>query len=149
MNILIIAVGNKPTTEYAKITEEYLRRFPKNISINWKYIKNGSGSIQSKIDSESKQISTSIPKKSFSILLDETGQRLTSEQLSDKLFSKSQDITFIIGGAHGVSSELKNEVDLVWSLSKLVFPHQIVKILLAEQIYRAYTISIGHPYHHD
>jgi 23S rRNA (pseudouridine1915-N3)-methyltransferase len=58
-------------------------------------------------------------------------------------------IVFIIGGAYGVTDELKRRADLLWSLSKLVFPHQLVRLLLAEQLYRANTIRRGEPYHHQ
>lgn len=90
--------------------------------------------------------------KDFVILLDETGKELSSTDLSQFIEKRCMDsgkrVVFIIGGAYGVSQEIKDRADFTWSLSKLVFPHEIVRIILAEQVYRACTIIRGEKYHH-
>lgn len=148
MNINIITVGSKPDSNLSQLINDLSKRFNSKLSLNWHYIKNGQGDTKSSINSESEEILRKISKDNYVILLDESGEQLTSPQLSQKLFSSQKDITFIIGGAYGVSPIIFDRSDFIWSLSKLVFPHQIVRLILTEQIYRAYTISISHPYHH-
>ena len=84
------------------------------------------------------------------ILLDEIGKNLSSPELStllDTQFTRGS-VTVIIGGAYGVTPELQRRADTVWSLSRLVFPHQLVRVLLIEQLYRAQEIQNGGKYHH-
>lgn len=88
----------------------------------------------------------------YVILLDETGQPLTSPALATYLeqrFVLSQPVTLVIGGAYGVSNQLKSRADFIWSLSPLVFPHQLVRLIIVEQLYRAQTIMRGQPYHNN
>jgi 23S rRNA (pseudouridine1915-N3)-methyltransferase len=150
MTIKIITVGNKPTQELSSLITNYTKRFPHTISVTWQYLKHASSSdvITSK-QQESETILRAIQPNQFVILLDETGIQITSGELSKKLFGNSKNLTFIIGGAYGVNDEVKNRADFVWSLSKLVLPHQLVRLVLSEQIYRAFTINTNHPYHHS
>lgn len=94
----------------------------------------------------------SYDEKDFVILLDETGKELSSPELAQFIEKRCMDsgkrVVFVIGGAYGVSQEIKDRADFTWSLSKLVFPHEIVRIVLAEQIYRACTIMRNEKYHH-
>lgn len=87
----------------------------------------------------------------YVILLDERGEIISSPELSEKLekaFNASRSVTIIIGGAYGVSEEIRDRADYVWSISKLVFPHELMRIILSEQIYRAQEIARGGKYHH-
>ena len=149
MQITIITVGGKSHPEIAALIDNYSKRLPKNITVMWRYLKNGEGNAESSKQQESENILKAIPEKSFIILLDETGSQINNQKLSEKLFSAQKDVTIIIGGAYGVSKNVARKADLVWSLSSLVFPHQIVRLLLAEQIYRSYAIYTNHPYHHS
>jgi len=86
------------------------------------------------------------------ILLDERGKEFDSPALSGQfqaLMSSGRRVVCIIGGAYGVNDELMARADLTWSLSPLVFPHQLVRLILAEQLYRAQCIATNHPYHHE
>ena len=87
------------------------------------------------------------------ILLDEKGKQLTSEQLADMIQLNAnnsvKNIVFLIGGAYGVDERVIKRANYVWSLSKLVFPHQLVRLILAEQVYRACTIIRNEKYHHS
>ena len=148
VKITIISVGTKPDSNYLTLIESYTKRLPDNIQLNWKYIKSGPSDVQTSMRKESESILRAIPKKSRIILLDETGQQKTSTELAIDFFGLSKDVTFIIGGSHGVHNDVKAISDYIWSLGKLVFPHQLVRLILTEQIYRAYSISIDHPYHH-
>ncbi len=87
----------------------------------------------------------------YVILLDERGEIFSSPDLSKKLeniFVSGKSIVFIIGGAYGVSESVRSHADLVLSISKMVFPHEFMRVILAEQIYRAQEISKGSGYHH-
>ena len=85
-------------------------------------------------------------------MLDERGKILSSPELSEKMadaFGSAKNIVFVVGGAFGhFSPEMQARADLILSFSKMVFPHQICRLILAEQIYRAQEIYLGHPYHH-
>lgn len=86
----------------------------------------------------------------FVILLDERGRNLNSPELSRLILDHTdQHIVIIIGGAYGVTETLHRRADIVWSLSRLVFPHQLVRLMLAEQLYRTQEIARGGSYHHD
>lgn len=90
--------------------------------------------------------------KDFVILLDEHGKELSSPELAQFIEKRCMDsgkrIVFVIGGAYGVEQSVKDRADFTWSLSKLVFPHELVRLILAEQIYRACTIIKNESYHH-
>jgi 23S rRNA (pseudouridine1915-N3)-methyltransferase len=150
MTIKIITVGSKSTDAMTSLIAEYEKRLPSSVRIEWQFLKHGqSADAQSSKQQESENILRTIASNSYCILLDETGFQTTNKKLSRLLFETNKDITIIIGGAHGVSDEVKQKADSVLSLSKLVLPHQIVRLVLIEQIYRSYTIHINHPYHHS
>ncbi len=92
-----------------------------------------------------------IMQKSFAVVLDERGKEFTSIELAKFLDTKAvsgvSEITFLIGGPDGHSEQVKSEADLLWSLSKLTFAHDLAMLLLSEAIYRASTINANHPYH--
>jgi len=148
MLITIISIGNQPKPEIKNLIQNYTNRMPQHIKVNWRYLKHGMGDRNSSMKQEAESILRAIPKKNKIFLLDEHGTELSSPRLAKLLFSDSQDITVIIGGAYGVADEIKATADFTWSLGKLVYPHQIVRLILSEQIYRSYTINTGHPYHH-
>lgn len=100
---------------------------------------------------EAKALLGAVPDKARLIALDERGKSLSSEDFAERLGkfrdSGSSTIAFLIGGADGLDETLRKSADLVMAFGSATFPHQIVRILLAEQIYRAATILSGHPYH--
>lgn len=101
---------------------------------------------------ESGRILKRLNDSNYVVLLDERGTNIDSTTLSDELVAlldKSQQIVIIIGGAFGVDNTVFERANYVWSLSKLVFPHQLVRLILAEQMYRAQEIAGGKPYHHE
>ncbi len=99
---------------------------------------------------ESERISSRLRSDDFVILLDERGKNLSSPELSDLISNSiNKHIVFIIGGAYGVTDEMRQRANIIWSLSKLVFPHQLVRLILAEQLYRAQEIAKGSRYHHQ
>jgi 23S rRNA (pseudouridine1915-N3)-methyltransferase len=100
---------------------------------------------------EARMLEAALPKGSKRILLDSGGKALGSEDFASRLAAMrdqgAQTVVFLIGGADGLDAKLKSEAELTISYGAATFPHQIVRILLAEQIYRAITILSGHPYH--
>lgn len=150
MVIKILSVGTKPSPEISSVITDYSKRLPRNISIVWQYLKtSNTGDVSTSKLQESESILRAIKDSDKVILLDETGRQLSSPELSELIFDSLQDTVLIIGGAYGVNEKVFQRADFTWSLSKLVFPHQLVRVILAEQIYRAHSISINHPYHHS
>lgn len=102
-------------------------------------------------DLESSQILQRISDRDYVILLDERGVLHTTEQMTillDGWIGSSRPLTFVIGGAFGVTDTMRKRADFVWSLSPLVFPHQLVRVLLCEQLYRLFNVRAGGKYHH-
>lgn len=150
--IRIIAIGKKHEAWVQAGIERYQKRLKKPFVAEWVLLphspRNGSEARQN----ESQAILSRLSPADFVVLLDETGTLYDSPSLSRHLaeaFTTNGTITMIIGGAYGVSDELQARAQLVWSLSPLVFPHQLVRLLLVEQLYRAQEIAAGHPYHHE
>lgn len=151
--ITIISVGKKPDGSTASLINNYQKRLASKFKIDWLYIGSLSGKMSQgeQIQKESELIKDKVNEQT-TILLDERGQQFDNQQLSQKLIewqSSSDHLVFIIGGAYGVSEELRDSCSCVWSLSKLVFPHQLARLLLIEQLYRSQTITDGQPYHHQ
>lgn len=150
MTITIISVGAKPARELDALMQDYLKRLPKHIVVKWHFIRHGSGDPKSSVTHESEAIMRILTAdKQKVILLDETGTTLSSPKLAKHLYDTGNDYTFVIGGAYGVSDMLKQRADLVLSFGPMVFPHQLVRLMLTEQLYRTYAIYSGHPYHHE
>lgn len=154
MKINILGVGQKmPQWVNAGIVE-YQTRLPKDYALNILEIpaeKRAENIATSEIlKREAVKIRNAVPKNSLLIGLAVQGTELTSATLAQKLqkfHDDSQDISLIIGGAEGIDQDLLHECRETWSLSRLTFPHPLVRVIIAEQIYRAYTIIVRHPYH--
>lgn len=102
---------------------------------------------------EGEVIAGLLQKDDYLVLLEETGKMLSSEDLANFIQQRANEstknIVFLIGGAYGVSNDVKKRANYTWSLSKLVFPHQLVRLILAEQVYRACSINRNEKYHHS
>jgi 23S rRNA (pseudouridine1915-N3)-methyltransferase len=136
--------------------KEFNKRLPKEFHLNLievtPAIRSKSSSTEKIISDEANRIRALIPQGSIIIALDENGKQLDSVSLSKKLESwthNGRDVTFVIGGADGLSDELKKSADMLWSLSSLTLPHALVRVILVEQVYRAWTIMNNHPYHRE
>ncbi len=102
------------------------------------------------IQDESEAILRRLKPDDVVILLDERGKNMSSPELSELILAHTdRHIVFIIGGAYGVNEEVRRRADVLWSLSRLVFPHQLVRLILSEQLYRAQEIARGGKYHHE
>lgn len=150
--IRVIAIGKKHEAWAQVGIERYQKRLKKPFAVEWVLLPHSTRNGSEARQIESQAILTRLSPSDFVVLLDETGTLYDSPSLSRQLseaFTASANITMIIGGAYGVSDELRARAQLVWSLSPLVFPHQLVRLLLVEQLYRAQEIAAGHPYHHE
>lgn len=152
MSIRVLAVGKRHEDWVADGITRYEKRLKKPYELNWQLLPHSAREGDAARAEESERVLAKIDRDEYLIVLDERGKNLSSPKLAETLSSKlslSARVTCIIGGAYGVSDELRTRADLVWSLSHLVFPHQLVRLVLTEQIYRAQEITAGRPYHHD
>lgn len=150
--IRLVAIGKKHEPWVSEGIERYERRLSRPWSAEWILLPHSSLEADRARQDESERILARLKDDDFVVLLDERGKLLDSPALSQALqrqLDKSQPIICIIGGAYGVTEALMARADLVWSLSPLVFPHQLVRLILTEQLYRAQEIAAGRPYHHS
>ena len=152
MQIHIIAVGRPSEGPLRELLQDYERRIARHAQIVWNILTASREQAELQIRSEeSARISAQLKPNDTVVLLDERGAEYTNEQLVSQLdrWQGSQGrLVIIIGGAFGVDESLRHRAQAVWSLSKLVFPYEIVRLVLVEQLYRTYMIKAGHPYHH-
>jgi 23S rRNA (pseudouridine1915-N3)-methyltransferase len=148
MKILIMSVGKVKD----EVSEDLVRYFEikllRYVPLEWIYI-----SHEATKEKEAEKIASHLKKEDFVVLLDEKGKDIKSEMLAEMIENRMIDsvrrMVFIIGGAYGVSSRVMERANYVWKLSSLVFPHMLVRVILLEQIYRAFTIIKGEKYHHE
>ena len=148
MNYIISTIGKPKNCDEDKITYKYLKRI-KNIELKQYEIKNSS--LEKKREEEALKLINATPKNGKLILLDEKGENLSSIDLAKIILnwrdSNITNINFAIGGAFGNGEKIKKTADRVIAFGQLTWPHKMVKMMIAEQIYRIETIIQGHPYH--
>ncbi|HEU5122117.1 MAG TPA: 23S rRNA (pseudouridine(1915)-N(3))-methyltransferase RlmH [Candidatus Saccharimonadales bacterium] len=150
--IQIFAVGKKHESWVASGIERYEKRLKKPFNTEWQIIPHSSRESAKARQDESERLLARLKVDDFVVLLDERGTIIDSPALSHSLeapLAHSRRVVMIIGGAYGVTDRVHERADLIWSLSKLVFPHQLVRLILVEQLYRAQEIIGGHAYHHE
>lgn len=154
MQLIIAAVGHRMPAWIESGFAEYAKRMPPECRLHLKEIKpverNGSNTAESAMAQERSRIEAALPKGARVVALDERGRDLTSVQLSRELTVWQQDgrdVVFVIGGADGLDPKFKAQATLLLRISSLTLPHGIVRVLLAEQLYRAWSITQNHPYH--
>jgi 23S rRNA (pseudouridine1915-N3)-methyltransferase len=149
--IRILAVGRRHESWIEEGVGRYETRLKQPFNVEWVLLPHSAREGLSARQDESERILLKLKPDDFVVLLDERGKMLNSPSLSQKLLEpleRSCQVVLIIGGAYGVDDSVHQRADLVWSLSSLVFPHQLVRLIVAEQLYRAQEIAVGHPYHH-
>jgi len=157
MNVSIIAVGKLSEKHWSSAANEYIKRLGAFCKIDIIEIaearlpKNPSqGEIAKAVESEGKAILAKIPAKAHIISMCIEGKGISSEALAKKIddtASATSSIAFIIGGSHGIWETIKEKSQLKMSMSAMTFPHQLARVMLLEQVYRAFTINSGLPYH--
>ena len=152
MPISILAVGKKHDPWVVEGIERYHKRLRAPFVPQWTLIPHSSLLGDSAREEESARILSRLKPSDFVVLLDERGSNLDSPALAHLLndeLSRSVTVVLIIGGAFGVDTSVHQRAQKVWSMSALVFPHQLVRLLLTEQLYRSQQIIAGGSYHHE
>lgn len=150
MKITIAAIGKFKTSPEKEIFSSYIKRIPWQFDLKELETKRALSGDQLKA-AEAELLLEAIPKSSRIIALDEVGKNISSVELAELISRWQSDgtsnVTFVIGGADGLSSDVRKKADLILSFGKLTWPHMMVRAMLAEQVYRVYSIISGHPYH--
>jgi len=154
MQLVIAAVGHKMPSWITSGFDEYAKRMPADCRLVLKEIKpverSGSKTAETAMALERERIEAALPKGARLVALDERGRDLTSVQLAQQLTQwqrDGRDVAFVIGGADGLDAGFKAKADMMLRISSLTLPHGMVRVLLAEQLYRAWSITQNHPYH--
>lgn len=153
MRINLIAVGKKMPDWIADGIEHYKKQLPKNYNFVITTIESQSRKSNSPEQTKSLEerlILEAASDSTLLIALDEQGKQRTSKELSksiEKWQLNAESVALIIGGADGLSSELKQKCNLIWGLSSFTLTHSMARLLLVEQIYRGYSLLSNHPYH--
>ena len=147
MKINLVTVGKLKEKFLVEGVNEYLKQIKIFSRVDVKEI-----SECRTVDEEGKKLLAQVPRDSFLIVLDVAGNEFSSEELAEKISELTlrgvADITFLIGGAFGLSDEVRRAADLRLSLSRMTFTHQMARLIIVEQIYRAFKINRGEPYHY-
>ena len=157
MKLAILAVGHRMPAWVTAAYEEYAKRMPREMPLQLKELKpaqrsNATGDTPRWLKTEAGHIDAAVPQGAMRVVLDEHGRSFPTRTLADHLKrwrNDGRDIAFIIGGADGLDDTIKSRADLLWSLSPLTLPHGLVRVVLAEQLYRAASLLAGHPYHRE
>lgn len=156
MKIVLASVGKSHEALVKAGVEEFTQRIQKYYGVEWKIIappKNAASLNEAALKkAEAELILQQLQPDDYLILLDERGKNISSPELANLLQQRANESTkrvvFLIGGAFGVDNTIQQRAQFTWSLSKLVFPHMLVRLVLAEQVYRACTINRNEKYHH-
>ena len=154
MKIHLIAIGTKMPSWVTQAYQEYASRMPRECQLVLKEIpaeKRTKNSDLNKIKiKEADKLLDAIPANCSIVALDVKGRSWSTEKLADNLenwMMSGRDIALLVGGPEGLTSDVRQKADQLWSLSALTFPHSLVRVLLSEQLYRAWSITANHPYH--
>src|SRR5574344_945245 len=154
MKLILLAVGTKMPSWVKEAFNDYQKRFPPEMKLVLEEIapvkRNGQNSDAKAKELEAKMILEALPKKAYIIALDERGKQFTSLELGDKVGSwqnLGMDVVLIVGGPNGLTDEVRSKANELWSLLKVTLPHPLVRVFLAETIYRGWSIYANLPYH--
>lgn len=156
MRIHLIAVGERMPAWVNAAYAEYANRLPAECSLSLREIpavKRGKNADLARIaETEGARMLEAIPRDCLVIALDEKGRHFSTAELSrrlDEWMHSGRDLALLVGGPEGLTDACRARADLIWSLSPLTFPHPLVRVILAEQLYRAWSLLRGHPYHRE
>jgi 23S rRNA (pseudouridine1915-N3)-methyltransferase len=153
MKLHFVWIGKTKQRPAAALIDDYLERVARFTPVETSELKEPPTTRDEKrlVQLEGEKILAAIERDDFVVLLDERGRHFSSPALADWIGARQQAsvkrMAFIIGGFAGVSEAVKERAHLTWSLSSLTLPHELARVILAEQIYRAFTLLAGMPYH--
>ena len=156
MRLVLASVGQRPPAWAETAYEDFAKRFPPDLRLELKAVKaeprtTGKTAAQM-MAAEAQRLEAACPKGARRVVLDERGSRLTTLHLADRLkfwLGDGRDVVLLVGGPDGLDPVLKASADETLRLSDLTLPHAFVRVLLAEALYRAWSVSTGHPYHRE
>ena len=156
MKLLVVAVGQRVPAWAQTAWDDYAKRFPPELKLELKAIKTepraGGKTAAQLMAAERQRIEAAIPKGTHTVVLDERGTALTTQALATRLTAwqgLGGDVALLIGGPDGLDPELRRSAHERVRLSDLTLPHAMVRVLLVEQLYRAWSVNAGHPYHRE
>jgi 23S rRNA (pseudouridine1915-N3)-methyltransferase len=156
MKFWLVTVGHKMPDWISAGFNEYAKRMPREAKIELLEIKpeprTTGKNVGQIMEAEAQRIHAALPQHSLRIALDERGAGWTTRQLADKMqlwMGEGHDVAFIIGGADGLHESVKSSAQQLLALSAMTLPHGMVRVLLAEQLYRAHSLLHNHPYHRE
>ena len=155
MKLWLVAVGQRQPAWAETAYAEFAKRFPPEMRLELKAVKaepRGGKTAEQLMAAEAARLDAAIPRGARRVVLDEHGTRLTTTQLAQRLTAwqhDGRDVALLIGGPDGLAATLKASADETLRLSDLTLPHAFVRVLLAEALYRAWTVMVNHPYHRE
>ncbi|MEO7853398.1 MAG: 23S rRNA (pseudouridine(1915)-N(3))-methyltransferase RlmH [Rubrivivax sp.] len=155
MKLLVLAVGQRQPDWADAAWADFAKRFPPEMRLQLKALKaeaRGTRSAAQCMAAEALRIEVALPKGARRVVLDEQGTRLSTQQLAARQrfwLGDGRDVALLIGGPDGLDPALKATADETLRLSDLTLPHAFVRVLLAEALYRAWSVNAGHPYHRE
>ncbi|MBK7686513.1 MAG: 23S rRNA (pseudouridine(1915)-N(3))-methyltransferase RlmH [Rhodocyclaceae bacterium] len=156
MKLLVACVATRPPAWVVEGWNDYAKRMPRESALELIEVKPESRStgktVAVMMASEAQRINAALPNQCLRVVLDEHGDATTTRQLADRLkkwMSGGQDVAFIIGGPDGLDASIKQSANETLRLSSLTLPHALVRVILAEALYRAASLLKGHPYHRE
>jgi 23S rRNA (pseudouridine1915-N3)-methyltransferase len=155
VKLVLAAVGQRQPAWADTAYEDFAKRFPPEMRLELKAVKaepRGSKTAEQLMAAEATRLEAAIPKGARRVVLDERGTRLTTVQLAQRMtawMNDGRDVVLLIGGPDGLDPTLKASADETMRLSDLTLPHAFARVLLAEALYRAWTVMVNHPYHRE
>jgi 23S rRNA (pseudouridine1915-N3)-methyltransferase len=155
MKLLLVAVGQRKPAWAEEAYAEFAKRFPPEMRLELKAVKaepRGAKTAEQLMAAEGQRLEAALPKGVRRVVLDERGERVTTVQLAARMkawLHDGRDVALLIGGPDGLDSSLKASADETLRLSELTLPHAFVRVLIAEALYRAWTVTVNHPYHRE
>ena len=156
MRVWVMAIGQRQPAWADQAWDDFAKRFPAEMRLELKALKaepRTSGKTPAQcMAAEALRIEAAMPKGAWRIVLDERGTRLTTVAMAQQMDAwrgEGRDVAIIIGGPDGLDPSVKAKADETWRLSDLTLPHAFVRVLLAEALYRAWSVMVGHPYHRE
>ena len=156
MKLALVAIGQRQPAWAEAAFEEFAKRFPPELKLELKALKaeprTSGRPVEALMAAEAARIEAALPKGIRRVILDERGERRSTAQLAERLrfwLGDGRDVALIVGGPDGLHATLKASADETLRLSDLTLPHAFARVLLAEALYRAWSVTAGHPYHRE
>ena len=152
MKLGLLWIGKTKDRRLAELIDDYLQRLSKYAKYDVRLLREArsSATATAVLEAEAGQILSAVGSDVYKVVLDERGEQLSSQALARTLeqwqIKGMREVAFIIGGHYGLAESVKKRADKIWSLSSLTLTHEMARLVLVEQLYRAYTIIHGHPY---